>query len=432
MKRYSNLGLVLVVWTAVLMGGCADHTPLPVTPTLLTDGSGSKALLAASPSVQTPQMQILYVSDREPQGGADAPNYGFVRSLGVGYGTATVSIRPDTDWKTLVDIAGKPDTTEDHWLEVTSVHEAGRFSPTLKLMEVGPGGKGLQFSAAGAATREAELRGASDLLAKRLTETQSSDVYLYVHGFNNSFDDAVTRLAGVWHHLGRKGVPVAYTWPAGRGGAFGYFYDRESGEYTIFRLKQAIQLIASCPQVRRLHIIAHSRGTDVTVTAVRELSLELRGAGRDPQEALKLETLILAAPDIDREVFAQRFFMENIAASARRLVFYISTDDSALGMAAWLFSGGTRLGSTDITKLDPAGQVMLKQMPSVQVIACKTSLFGTSHAYAFTNPAALSDMILVLRDGKDAGAANGRPLTPAGSCWRLDDDYLKPAKSAKK
>lgn len=429
MKRFAAYHVVLVLIAVSLATGCVDHAPLPVTPNALADGSGSLALAKLPPAMQTPDMEILYVTDREPQGPPDAPKYGYARSRTVRYGVATVSIRPETDWKTLVEMAGKPARSEDHWLEVTRVQEKGKFSPTLPLMEVGP--RGLQFSPAGVATREAELKTAQEVLGRRLVAAQAEDVYLYVHGFNNSFDDAITRLAGVWHHLGRKGVPVSYAWPAGHGGLFGYFYDRESGEYTIYRLKQTILLIATCPEVKRLHIIAHSRGTDVAVTALRELSLEARAAGKDPQEELKLETLILAAPDIDTEVFVQRFFIENIAASTRRLVVYASPDDSALGWATWLFSGGVRVGKTQLTHLKPEGKKLLSQMPSAQLITCDTRSFATSHAYAFTNPAALSDMIMVLRDCKDAGAAHGRPLTPNGTLWKLDDNYMKPEASAR-
>ena len=51
----------------------------------------------------------------------------------------------------------------------------------------------------------------------------------------------------------------------------GYNVDRESGEFAVHHLKQAIRLIADTPGVEKLHLLAHSRGTDVLVTALREL-----------------------------------------------------------------------------------------------------------------------------------------------------------------
>jgi hypothetical protein len=43
----------------------------------------------------------------------------------------------------------------------------------------------------------------------------------------------------------------------------------------------------------------------------------------------------------------------------------------------------------------------------------------------FGNPAAMSDVVAVLRDRRNAGAANGRPLQPGGNgTWLLDNDYF--------
>ena len=41
-------------------------------------------------------------------------------------------------------------------------------------------------------------------------------------------------IAELWHFLGRQGVPILYTWPAGFGGLRGYTRDRESGSSPSF------------------------------------------------------------------------------------------------------------------------------------------------------------------------------------------------------
>jgi hypothetical protein len=47
------------------------------------------------------------------------------------------------------------------------------------------------------------------------------------------------------------------------------------------------------------------------------------------------------------------------------------------------------------------------------------------HYYFYENPAASSDLILLLRDNKDPGPAHGRPLIPKGhNFWQIDDNYL--------
>src|SRR5438094_218234 len=110
-------------------------------------------------------------------------------------------------------------------------------------------------------------------LRERLAQTPQKDVYIFVHGVNNAFDDAVFRAAEVWHFMGRVGVPVAYSWPAGRGGVRGYAYDYESGEFTVGHLRQFIKLVAECPEVERVHVVAHSRGCEIAMSAARDLQL---------------------------------------------------------------------------------------------------------------------------------------------------------------
>ena len=81
----------------------------------------------------------------------------------------------------------------------------------------------------------------------------------------------------------------------------------------------------------------------------------------------------------------------------------------------------------------PVARRQLAKMPNVQFIECKVKTsFIQSHSYVFTNPAALSDLILVLRDRRPPGAEHGRPLRqPAEGIWELDQNYLLDQAAAK-
>ena len=171
-----------------------------------------------------------------------------------------------------------------------------------------------------------------------------------------------------------------------------------------------IRLLAQVPGVERLHIIAHSRGTDVATTALRELNIALRAQGRDPQQMLKLETVMLAAPDLDLDVFAQRFWIENLGAMAKRTTIYFSSEDGAIGFSNWLFGSKTRIGTLSNIELTPIQTKLFKQLKQINLIECQVSGHGTSHAYVFGHPAAMSDVVAVLRDRRYVGAENGRPL----------------------
>ncbi|MFB3076629.1 MAG: alpha/beta hydrolase, partial [Lysobacterales bacterium] len=43
-----------------------------------------------------------------------------------------------------------------------------------------------------------------------------------------------------------------------RGGASGYIYDRESGEFTVHHLKNLIRSLSGTPEIKRIHMYFHS------------------------------------------------------------------------------------------------------------------------------------------------------------------------------
>lgn len=57
-------------------------------------------------------------------------------------------------------------------------------------------------------------------------------VLVFIHGFNNRFEDAVLRFAQIVHDANAPAVPVLFTWPS-RGSVLAYGYDRESTTYTV-------------------------------------------------------------------------------------------------------------------------------------------------------------------------------------------------------
>jgi esterase/lipase superfamily enzyme len=418
--------LVLTVFYAA--GGCEGPATLPVTPNALRDGSGSQVLEQAPAECRTPDMNVLYVTDRVPlDGKRHKPSYGYERSLSLAYGEASVSLDPSLSWDELVKLSGSKPDGRRFVLKVPTVHETGRVLVSVESLEVVDGK--LQFRPEVNEDMLKQQATFIKLLESRLALTPKKDVYIYVHGVSNSFDDAMCRAGVMWHYIGRQGVFIAYAWPAGRGGMMGYFYDRESGEYTVLHLKKLLEALAQSPVVERIHIIAHSRGADVSTTALRELNIAYRARGEDPQKALKLETLVLAAADLDAQVFSLRLLFENMAGMAHRIVVYSSSMDKAVGLADWLFSSSARLGTLSKDQIKPAGQKLLAELPNIQFVRCHVSGFGTTHDYVFTHPAALSDLILVLRDGKAPGEIDGRPLKPLGGAfWQLENDYARPDK----
>jgi esterase/lipase superfamily enzyme len=422
-------------------------------PYIMRGEAGQAEFAKVDPAFQTPAIPVLYVTDRAcDKKNECGPVYGFNRSRVVEYGVATVGLTPEPTWDQLVIDSTSDMKHEPYALRMKSVEPPGQFLDLNLRMQVQNGEIGLDAAAIEAVKNERVEFNAA--VSRWLDQSQSKDAYVYVHGFNNTFDDAVFRIAESWHYAGRQGVPIVFTWPAGRGGLTGYAYDRESGEFAVVHLKLLLLALADNPGIENVHIISHSRGTDVATSALRELHQEVRAAtgrgavgllGNRPLvhltpeqfadapttgEYLKIKTLVLAAPDLDADVFSQRFVTENLLRAADRVVIYFSQQDSALAAAQWLFSGGKgRLGSLEIEDFTPQQIALVSQLTSVEMISCETKGYS-SHSYMFMHPSAFSDLLLVLREGNPPGAENGRPLEqPRPGLWLMTDDYLKPPKS---
>jgi esterase/lipase superfamily enzyme len=171
-------------------------------------------------------------------------------------------------------------------------------------------------------------------------------------------------MADLCHFFGREFVCGIFTWPAGgtRGMMAGYNVDRESGEFAVQHLKQAIRLIADTPGVEHVHLMAHSRGTDVLASALRELNIEAYEGGTSFSDRFKVKNIVLLAPDIDADVAAAKIFgvvsdpdLPYGAAPQPRKVFsrlgiritsYVSPGDKALTLSQYLF--GSRHGMAPI------------------------------------------------------------------------------------
>ena len=169
-------------------------------------------------------------------------------------------------------------------LKLVSTTELGRFPATPYAFQIVEG-TDIELDPEVVAEREETLAQARQELLRRLALTPRKEVYVFVHGVGNSFDDAVASVAEGWHFLGREGVPIAYTWPAGRGGLFFYAYDRESGEFTHFHFKQFMRVLTSIPEIEKIHVIAHSRGNDVVLSATSDTAFLMaprRSDERDP------------------------------------------------------------------------------------------------------------------------------------------------------
>jgi esterase/lipase superfamily enzyme len=170
-----------------------------------------------------------------------------------------------------------------------------------------------------------------------LRQTSSKHVLVFVHGFNNRFEDAVFRYAQIVHDSAAQAVPVLFTWPS-RGSVFAYGYDHESASFSRDALEDGLRFLAKDPEVKEITVLAHSMGNWVTLEALRQMAI------RDGKVAEKIRSVMLAAPDVDIDL--AREHLRAMGEKRPHITLFVSQDDRALALSRKVW-GSARLGSID-------------------------------------------------------------------------------------
>ena len=137
-------------------------------------------------------------------------------------------------------------------------------------------------------------------VAGMVSASPGKEAFVFVHGYNVSFEDAAIRTAQLAYDFGFKGAPIFYSWPS-RGSLFGYLDDETSVQQTAGRLKTvSSRMLTASSGATVVHLIAHSMGNRALLQVLAELAA-------DPQfkDFGKFSTVVFAAPDVDRDVFMQ-------------------------------------------------------------------------------------------------------------------------------
>ncbi len=402
------------------LGACTVPIKLAEAPTLYRVGASfpGEEVPAGLRSVDP---TIFYVTDRAPElVDGQLIGYGPDRSASMAFGAAKVRFGDIESWEDLVARSEAGDK-QRQVLATESYTELVRLPETPLPMVRDRSGR-LAVDPDAAARYRTAFAAFQGGFADALRASPRKEAIVFIHGFNNEVQDGLTTTASLWHYAGRIGVPVSYSWPAGNKGVTAYFKDRESGEYSIYHLKEFLRGIAAIPELQKITLIAHSRGADVTTTALRELAIFELGAGRDPRRSLKIDTLILAAPDLDFGVVQQRLATEGTAEAVRQVNVYLNPRDGALGVAQALATG-QRIGRLSPDEFSEEDWVKLGDMGNVHLIDVEQAGGRLGHTYFRDNPAVMSDIILTVRNGAEPGSPD-RPLENLRSnFWRMHKNY---------
>lgn len=194
-------------------------------------------------------------------------------------------------------------------------------------------------------------------------------VLVFVHGFNNKFEDAVFRFAQIVHDSGAEVAPVLFTWPS-RGSVLAYGYDRESTNFSRNGLEDLLRDLAKDPNVGEVTILAHSMGNWLTLESLRQMAI------RDRRIAPKIRNVILAAPDVDMDLARAAF--HDMGKDRPRLTLMVSGDDQALAVSRLVWGDSVRLGAIDPT-VEPYRTQLEREKVSVLNLSAVKSTDALNH-----------------------------------------------------
>lgn len=243
-------------------------------------------------------------------------------------------------------------------------------------------------------------------VARRVRDSKGKKLFVFVHGYNVTFADAARRTAQMSYDLAFDGAPMFYSWPS-QGALDGYLVDETNIEWTKNNLKTFLTEVVERSTADNIYLIAHSMGNRALTRAFGEL------VSSRPELRSRFREIILAAPDIDADVFIRDIAPQMIDARST-ISLYASSKDKAL-LASKKAHGYPRLGDTS-DKI-----VVLPGMDTIDASAVDTSFLG--HSYFAERKSVISDIYNLLSEGKRPDQRPGLKgvSSPSGRYWMFGE-----------
>jgi esterase/lipase superfamily enzyme len=379
--KYLAGRLAAIGVTAAMLASCATTrgsypvvAPPPPVVEEATSGPSPEGVVYTT-------VKVFYATDRAklaPASSGQPIRYGSERSMTVDYGAAVVSIPPGHK-------RGKTERPPSFFGIQWRAEDARRD---------------IVYLSAELLTRKMFI----DLLKPKSPEDKA--VLVFIHGYNVSFDDAIRRTGQLARDLAFPGQVMLFSWPSS-GSFLSYVSDANSAQWAAPDLAQLLLDIKKEGKATRIVILAHSMGNQV-------LSFALQSAvAKDPDLKQMVSNIIMAAPDIDVDIF-DRLFAPSVLAAAKTVTMYTSSRDRALGESAKL-GGQRRVGDTR------SGPLVLPPMETIDASLVDTDFLG--HSYVSSSPNILDDVSSIVDDGTPA--SRRKHLVPKDSSshqayWQLE------------
>ena len=356
----------------------------------LTETDTTRAVPAPA-SDQWDVVPVYYGTDRKSIVTGDRLEYGSDRGRKLEFGGALVTV---------------PKSHEVPNVERPWVYRLP-FTQIVLMREKEDPAKHFTLKEVKALTREELAKVVRDRLAA--SREFKGHAFVFVHGFNTTFEAALFRTAQISYDLGFDGAPFLYSWPSkGQIGLQDYSYDRESSGQAEPYLKQFLSFVTRETGATSVSVIAHSMGNQVLLPVLRDLK-------RTAPEGVHIDQIILAAPDVDRDTF--EVLAKEIAGVGKGITMLAASNDRALEASRRFWGGIPRAGD-----VPPEGPIVVPGIDTIDVTATSTEMLSLNHSGYADKQQLITDMRLLLRTGVRPPPRRlpeiERVATPRGDFWR--------------
>lgn len=204
-----------------------------------------------------------------------------------------------------------------------------------------------------------------------------------VHGYNVSFRESIFRAAQLAMDLKFPGPVVQYSWPS-KGQTSAYIADEATAEGSESFFEQFLLSLQEKSGADKIHILSHSMGNRIVLRTLERLSVKSLGK--------RLGRWVLAAPDVDRDVFISLATPEVCSQFTGGVTLYCSTADIAV-LGSNIIHAYPRAGLTPPVTVFAGGDT---------VVVKGFNLFDLGHGYYAETERIMVNMREFLLDGKPA------------------------------
>jgi esterase/lipase superfamily enzyme len=326
-----------------LAGVCSSCATRPLQGVLIPTAESAEG---------TSRIPILIATTRQPATGDAGDMFGGERAATMSYARIAVSIPPD------------------------AVRKVGEIQWPV----APPGDPRSDFVTLSAEHLEKPAFTAA--LASLARTTRRNKAMVFVHGFNNRFDDAAYRFAQIVQDSKAPVIPVLFSWPSrGMVSLDAYEYDRNSATQSREALVQLLDTVAQAPGVNEVTVLCHSMGCLLTLDALHARAM------RSGRIGAKVRNVALVAPDVDVDLFREQ--MPQMGTARPRFALFLSQDDQALKLSKSIFGGATRLGD-----VNPEEEPYRTDFEHEKILVFDlTHLEGDAHSRAFDDVTSVMGMI---------------------------------------